>query len=445
MEIWEKAVEALQTRIKPYDFTHWIRPISVASFDDEQGRILLRVPDDSHGRWLEEHFLQAISETLEQLTETSYEVKFEVQQQSLDLITQHPGPQSEPPTEREHTRRCPNLVRRYRFDSFVDGPNSRFALTAAKAVSEQPGHRYNPLLIYGGVGLGKTHLLHAIGHAAWEQDPSIRVRYVSSETYVNDLITAIRTHGMDAFRANYRDQCDVLLIDDIQFIAGKGRTQEEFFHMFNTLHAANKQLVMTCDQMPNAIPELEERLKSRLQWGLIADIKPPCFETRVAIVEGKAIEDGISLPSSVAMFLARHIDRNVRELEGALMRLEAHAKLLKSPIGLDMARDILGDIITPQQHQTSATEIIRAVCQAFEVSPSDLKGPRRHRHVTTPRQVAMYLIRELASASLPHIGSQFGGRDHTTVLNAIKRTNDVQKVNPLLRQRIDAIRTQLGS
>ena len=215
--------------------------------------------------------------------------------------------------------------------------------------------------------------------------------------------------------------------------------------MFNTLHAANKQLVMTCDQMPNAIPELEERLKSRLQWGLIADIKPPCFETRVAIVEGKAIEDGISLPSSVAMFLARHIDRNVRELEGALMRLEAHAKLLKSPIGLDMARDILGDIITPQQHQTSATEIIRAVCQAFEVSPSDLKGPRRHRHVTTPRQVAMYLIRELTSASLPHIGSQFGGRDHTTVLNAIKRTNDVQKVNPLLRQRIDAIRTQLGS
>jgi chromosomal replication initiator protein len=202
---------------------------------------------------------------------------------------------------------------------------------------------------------------------------------------------------------------------------------------------------MTCDQMPNAIPALEERLKSRLQWGLIADIKPPCFETRAAIVERKAIEDGIELPTDVAMFLARHIERNVRELEGALMRLEAHAQLLKAPISLTMAKDVLGDMITYDSHQVSAADIIRVVCQAFEVSPADLKGPRRHRHVTTPRQVAMFLIRELTSASLPHIGTQFGGRDHTTVLNAIKRITEVQKVNPLLRQRLQAIRTQLGA
>jgi chromosomal replication initiator protein len=303
--------------------------------------------------------------------------------------------------------------------------------------------RYNPLFLYGGVGLGKTHLLHAVGHEAIARNPAARVRYVSSETYVNDLIAAIRSGQMDRFRTRYRDECDVLLIDDIQFIAGKDRTQEEFFHMFNTLHSSHKQIVMTCDQMPSAIPHLEERLRSRLQWGLIADIKPPSFETRVAIVERKAAEDGIVLPKDVAMLLARHITRNVRELEGALMRLDAQARIFGQPIALETARTFLGDIVDGDLRRVSPQLIIKAVCETFEVTEAAMKGPRRHRHITQPRQIAMYLIRDLTDESLPRIGSLFGGRDHTTVLNALKRIEHLKSANPVLRDRVERLAREL--
>ena len=450
MELWDQTVAALQTTVKPYDFMHWIRPIECEEIDPERGEIVLKVPDVSHGRWLEEHFLDAIRQALSGVTAVEYAVRFEAGE--LELPTgkrparrrkQHTAPQLALDLEAALLPAQPDLVARYNFRTFIDGPNSRFALTAARSVAERPGTRYNPLFLYGGVGLGKTHLLHAIGRQALEDNPRARVLYVTSETYVNDLIGAIRTGTMDRFRTRYRDECDVLLIDDIQFIGGKDRTQEEFFHMFNTLHSSHKQIVVTCDQMPSAIPDLEERLRSRLQWGLIADIKPPGFETRVAILEGKAEADGIALPGDVAMLLARHISRNVRELEGALMRLDAQARIFRRPLDLALTQEVLGDIADSGLRQVAPATIIKSVTVAFAVTDADVKGPRRHRHVTLPRQVAMFLIRELTDASLPHIGSLFGGRDHTTVINALKRVERLIKADPDLRDRVDGLRREL--
>jgi len=441
LDIWDKTVETLRDSVKPYDFAHWIRPIRCSGVDPSTGYMVLNVPDASHGKWLEEHFMQRILDAVSELTDAPLRIRFESEERlSKECVQSAPLP-----LQTQSSVARPDLVERYRFESFVAGPNSRFALTAAQSAAEQPGNRYNPLFIYGGVGLGKTHLLHAVGHQALAQNPQARVLYVSSETYVNDLIGAIRSGQMDKFRTRYRDECDVLLIDDIQFIAGKDRTQEEFFHMFNTLHSSHKQIVMTCDQMPSSIPDLEERIRSRLQWGLIADIKPPSFETRVAILERKAAEDGINLSKDVAMLLARHITRNVRELEGALMRLDAQAKIFGQAIDLETTRTFLGDVVDSDLRRISPQVIIKAVCETFDVNESMLKGPRRHRHVTQPRQVAMYLIRELTDESLPRIGSLFGGRDHTTVLNALKRIEHLKSANPILRDRIARLAKELSS
>ena len=445
MDLWDKTVQALRTTVEPYDFVHWIRPIRCHRIDDARREIVLSVPDDSHGRWLEENFLGEIRRTLQRLAEADYDVRFRTSEATPTATPSAAADKATTPKPARPAAPPPELIARYRFDAFVDGPNSRFALTAARAVSDRPGTRYNPLFLYGGVGLGKTHLLHAIGHASLERDPRTRVLYVTSERYVNDLISAIRTDRMAAFRARYRDDCDILLIDDIQFIAGKDRTQEEFFHMFNTLHSSHKQIVMTCDQVPQAIPDLEERLRSRLQWGLIADIKPPTFETRVAILKGKADAEDMMLPDDVAMLLARHITRNVRELEGALMRLEAAAGVFGRPLDIELTQQVLGDLSEPSLRQVSADTIIKAVAHTFQVSITDLKGPRRHRHVTVPRQAAMFLIRELTDASLPHIGSLFGGRDHTTVINALRRISGLREADPLLRDRINALRRELSA
>lgn len=435
MDVWDKTVRALQATVEPYDFKHWIRPIRLESVDEASGEIVLTVPDDSHGRWLEDHFLSAIEETLSDVAMVPYRVQF------------RPQPEEVAAPWGGRTRRGasvpPELVDRYRFDAFVGGPNSQFALTASQSVSDCPGTRYNPLFLYGGVGLGKTHLLHAIGHAVLRADPSKRVVYVTSETFLNDLISAIRNGCMDLFRARYRDRCDVLLVDDIQFLAGKERTQEEFFHLFNTLHASHKQIVLTSDQVPQSIPDLEERLRSRLQWGLVADIKPPGFETRVAILKGKADADDLELDDPVAMLLAEHITGNVRELEGALMRLGANSRVFGRPISLHMAEDVLRDLAGARLRRISPERIIAEVSESFHVAISDLKGPRRHRHVILPRQVAMVLIRELTDASLPIIGQLFGGRDHTTVLNALRRIESLGKADPALLHRLEALRRRL--
>ena len=438
MNVWEDTVKSLQATVTPYDFRNWIAPIRCSDIDLSSQQMTLIAPDDAHARWIEEHFLEAIVDTLRELTSQDFSVVLDTGDRSPV-----PGADVQQPQGLDTIPMQPDLVARYRFNTFVGGPNSQFALTAARAVADNPGQSYNPLILYGGVGLGKTHLLHAIGHEILERNPRARVLYVTSETFLNDLISAIRNDRMDLFRARYRDRCDVLLVDDIQFIAGKGRTQEEFFHMFNTLYSSHKQIVLTSDQVPQSIPDMEERLSSRLQSGLIADIKPPGFETRVAILKGKAEADRLELPDDVAMLLAQHITRNVRELEGALMRLGANSRVFGRPITLRMAEELLGEVASPSRPAIAPKTIIDLVSEDFHIGLPELKGPRRHRHVTIPRQVAMYLIRELTDASLPVIGSLFGGRDHTTVINALKRMEALRAADPDLRRRIDALKMRL--
>jgi chromosomal replication initiator protein len=452
LDLWKKTLESLQHTVEPYEYQQWIAPIRCDEIDDAQQKIVLSVPDDSHGRWLEEHFVSEIKNTLRTFTHSDYEVRVTADAQPIEPhrrnadLGGHPDQDANGAALGPHRLQrapSPKLIGRYRFEAFVDGPTNQFAMTAARAVAEHPGRRYNPLFIFGGVGLGKTHLLHAVGHAAMHNNPDARVLYVTSEMYVNDLIAAIRTDKMQAFRARYRDNCDVLLIDDIQFIAGKDRSQEEFFHMFNTLHSSHKQIVMTCDQLPQSIPGMEDRLRSRLQWGLIADIKPPGFETRVAILKRKAESDHIILNDDVAYLIARHVTRNVRELEGALMRLDASARMMHRPIDEDLTREVLGDLVGDILRRVQPDAILRAVCTEFKVTLAEIKGPRRQRTVTVPRQIAMYLVRELTEESLPQIGQLFGGRDHSTVINSLKRVEQMRDGNPDLRSRIDRVQRQL--
>jgi chromosomal replication initiator protein len=455
-ELWNKALQGLQEVVEPWDYTHWIQPVQCDAIDEQEREIVLSVPDESHGRWVADHFASFIHQQLKKLTDEDYRIRYTTYEDpAAEAPTLPPVAVSDvqvatrvtaapvPPELAVATIERPILTERYRFESFVDGPTNQFAMTAARAVAEHPGTRYNPLFIFGGVGLGKTHLLHAVGHAVLDRNPRARVRYVTSEVFVNDLISAIRTDKMQFFRTRYRDQCDVLLIDDIQFIAGKDRTQEEFFHLFNTLHGSGKQIVLTCDQLPQSIPDMEDRLKSRLQWGLIADIKPPGFETRVAILKSKSELEGVDLPDDVAMLVARHVTRNVRELEGALRHLLATAKLMARPLDVALVHDALGNILGERLQKISPDAIVKAVTNELKVTLTDLKGPRRHRNITVPRQIAMYLVRELTDESLPQIGQLFGGRDHSTVINSLKRVEALRDANPEIRAQIDRIRRSL--
>jgi chromosomal replication initiator protein len=310
------------------------------------------------------------------------------------------------------------LLPKYTFANFVVGASNQFAHAASKAVANQPGDHYNPLFIYGGVGLGKTHLVNAIGHQILDAAEEARVVYLSSESFMNELIAALRRDRMDEFKARFR-RIDVLIVDDVQFLAGRERTQEEFFHTFNSLYDSHHQIVLTSDKFPKEIPELEERLRNRFEWGLIADIQPPDIETRVAIVEKKAEQEAIELPQEVALFLATNIDSNVRELEGSLTRLGAFASLNKCPITVDFAREVLQSVLRDRGDRAITIESIqKAVCDFFRIRPTDLRSKRRTRTVALPRQVAMYLCRRYTDASFPVIGDRFGGRDHSTVIHA---------------------------
>jgi chromosomal replication initiator protein len=310
------------------------------------------------------------------------------------------------------------LLPKYTFDNFVVGASNQFAHAASKAVANQPGDHYNPLFIYGGVGLGKTHLVNAIGHQILDGAEEARVVYLSSESFMNELIAALRRDRMDEFKGRFR-RIDVLIVDDVQFLAGRERTQEEFFHTFNSLYDSHHQIVLTSDKFPKEIPELEERLRNRFEWGLIADIQPPDIETRVAILEKKAELEGIELPQEVAIFLATNIDSNVRELEGSLTRLGAFASLNKCPITVDFAREVLQSVLRDRGDRAITIESIqKAVCDFFRIRTTDLRSKRRTRTVALPRQVAMYLCRRYTDASFPVIGDRFGGRDHSTVVHA---------------------------
>jgi len=316
------------------------------------------------------------------------------------------------------------LSPRYTFDTFVIGSGNRFAHAAAMAVAEAPARAYNPLFIYGGVGLGKTHLLQAIGLYVLHRQRLLRVAYVSSEKFTNELINSIRDDKTLDFRSRYRN-VDVLLIDDIQFLAGKERTQEEFFHTFNTLHESSRQIIITSDRPPKEIPTLEDRLRSRFEWGLIADIQPPDIETRIAILRKKAEMDAIAVPDEVAEFIAQRIRSNIRELEGALVRVAAYARLTRSPMTVDLATEILKELLPPTYPKPLSIPIIqKTVAEYFGIRIEEMRAKRRTKGVAFPRQVAMYLTRELTDASLPRIGEEFGGRDHTTVMHACERVKE---------------------
>jgi chromosomal replication initiator protein len=344
-------------------------------------------------------------------------------------------------TERRAVAIGSALSPRYTFDSFVVGASNQFAQAAARAVATQPGDHYNPLFIYGGVGLGKTHLVSAVAHAVLDADPTKRIANLSADAFMNDLIASLRRDRMETFKNRFR-QVDVLILDDVQLLAGRERTQEEFFHTFNALYEQRKQIILTSDQVPKDIPELEERLRNRFEWGLIADIQPPDIETRVAILERKAELESILLPTPVALFLAEHIASNVRELEGVLTRLGAHASLSGQPISVDYARDVIRSSVRPLRAQVTFDTIVSAVCERFALRPVDLRSRRRSKHVAQPRQVAMYLCRQLLNASLPHIGELFG-RDHTTVLHAVTTTARRLKDDVGLQATVSAIEHEL--
>jgi len=334
---------------------------------------------------------------------------------------------------------------KYTFDTFVIGSGNRFAHAASLAVAEAPAKAYNPLFIYGGVGLGKTHLMHAIGHYVLEQNPSAKVVYLSSEKFTNEFINSIRDNKAVEFRNQYRN-VDVLLIDDIQFLAGKEQTQEEFFHTFNTLHEESKQIVISSDRPPKEIPTLEDRLRSRFEWGLITDIAPPDLETRIAILRKKAKADGlIDIPNEVMLYIANQIDSNIRELEGALIRVVAYSSLVNTDINIDLAAEALKDII-PNTRPRAVTilDIQKSVGEHYNVRLEDFTAKKRTRSIAFPRQIAMFLSRELTDASLPKIGSEFGGRDHSTVIHAHEKISKMLKDDEALQQDLQEIKNALG-
>jgi len=433
---WEAALGQLQLELPRATFDTWVRDAELLTYED--GTFVLGVRNAYARDWLEQRLRGTFGEVLSGLAGRTVEVRFVLWQGEpaaddapLPVAEATPPPRSAPA----------NLNPRYSFDSFVVGPGNRLAHAAALAVAENPARAYNPLFLYGGVGLGKTHLLHAVGLACISA--GLRALYVSSEEFTNDLINAIRTHATDAFRERYR-RIEVLLIDDIQFIAGKESTQEEFFHTFNALHGQEKQLVISSDRPPKALVTLEERLRSRFEWGLIADIQPPDFETRMAILRSKAERAGRSVEPEFLEIIARRVQSNIRELEGALTRLLAFADLS----GLALTPELVESTLSDLQSRTTAVtpdRIIAAVAEHFGVDVDRLLSTDRSRQVALPRQVAMYLIRQGTDASLPKIGEVLGGRDHTTVMYGLDKIGGLLETDESLRRKVAAIREALYS
>lgn len=405
--IWKQLLVQLEPQINRQSFETWLKPTSLISISGKD--VHVSVPNRFFGEWIKEHYYPQIQEALEkELAEEGLRIHFVVDEKG------------EAPGSPERERRKGNLNPRYTFDSFVVGSSNQFAHAASRKVAERPGTSYNPLFLYGGVGLGKTHLLSAIGNFVFNRDPHLRIAYLSSEQFTNDVINSIRYDKMIEFRNKYRN-VDALLIDDIQFIAGKERTQEEFFHTFNTLYEANKQVVISSDRSAKEMSDIEERLRSRFEMGLIADIQPPDLETKIVILRRKAEVEGIPLPNDVALLLATHIKTNIRELEGALIRLGAFSSLTGQEITVEMAKRVLRDTIQEKKRVVTIEDIQRAVAERFQIKLVELKSKKRTKNLVTPRQICMFLCRELTSLSFPEIGKHFGGKDHSTVIHACKQ------------------------
>jgi chromosomal replication initiator protein len=451
-QIWSQVQEELRFQLAKRTYDMWLKNTSVVSADG--GTFRIGVPSKLAKDWLEDRFSGLIQETLQAVTGSEVDIDFVIAPSGHRPAhamfdgdedgSENGHENGADPVMDVRTVVAPSeLNARFRFSSFVVGHNSQFAHAAAKAVAEAPGDSYNPLFLYGGVGLGKTHLMHAIGHEVHDRFPRKRVVYLTSEQFTNEVISSIATARMGEFRHKYRT-VDVLLIDDVQFLAGTDRTKEEFFHTFNALHEINKQIVISSDRPPKEIPTLEDRLRSRFEWGLIADIQPPDFETRLAILHSKLGDGGTLIPEEVLSFIAHKVQRNIRELEGALTRIQAFAAVHQRQIDEEEAARLLSDIIPAGTRKPINVERIQAlVADYYNVTLDDMKGKRRDKHIVFPRQVAMYLVREETPSSLPAIGKAFGGRDHTTALHSIEKIANELKEDERLRYEVQSIREKL--
>lgn len=465
-QLWEQALGEAEKMLSKPSFETWLkstRPVAL-----KENTIVVEVPNDFTKDWLETRYKELLLDVVKQVSNCSYSINFVSTpsvhgDSSLQLTASGEGNGQQQKEanyiSREKTQSSPSgqsgsavkvsrpehsLNPKYTFESFVVGACNKLAHAASLAVSEAPARAYNPLFIYGGVGLGKTHLMHAIGHFVQKNHHHTNVLYLSTEKFTNEFINAIRDNKTVDFRNKYRN-IDVLLIDDIQFLAGKEQTQEEFFHTFNALHENNKQIVVSSDRPPKDIPTLEDRLRSRFEWGLITDLHPPDLETRIAILKKKAVLEGVNLPNEVINFIATKIETNIRELEGALVRVMAFSSLNNAPISLEITNEALKNVIVENKNHATIEGIIKTTAQYFGISAEDIQAKKRSKNVAFPRQVAMYLARELTENSLPKIGEKFGGKDHSTVIHAHKKIVKEINKNPEIKDIIDYLTSTIQS
>ncbi len=440
-QVWRAALGELQVSLSPANFETWLKDTALVSVDESRFRVA--VPNGFAKDWLETRYRSLIAQTLARIVGYSVNVEFEVREGLTTAAGDAPATAASVRLEPGRVGGeggTTNLNPRYTFANFIVGSANRLAHAASLSVAERPGHAYNPLFLYGGVGLGKTHLMHAIGNQVIAKFPRKRVVYATSEKFTNEFIASIQQGKIDEFRARYR-RIDLLLIDDIQFIADKERTQEEFFHTFNAIHEDGKQIVMSSDRPPKAILTLEERLRSRFEWGLIADLTAPDLETRIAILRAKAEEGALPITSDVIEFIARKVVSNIRELEGALNRIIAFASMGATPISIELAQAVLSNVLyNPKKRQVTPERIAKAVSDYYSVPLDVLQGQKRDKSIVMPRQIAMFLMREETDVSLLRIGAELGGRDHSTVLHACDKITRESAVNDELRREIAAVR-----
>jgi chromosomal replication initiator protein len=444
---WGTVLSHLKTKVSDQVYETWLRPLRFVS--REGSLLLVATPHKFFKQWIEENYMPELEEAARRELGGNVAVEIVVGGEEEGEGERSTSPPDLSLDDRRDAKapkprtRNGELNPRYTFDRFVVGAGNQFAQAASYAVANDPAKSYNPLFLYGGVGLGKTHLLHAIGNLTQERNPGVRVCYITAEKFTNELVFCLRTNRMPDFKEKYRN-VDMLLVDDVQFIAGKQRTQEEFFHTFNDLYSSRGQIVVSSDKFPKEIPDLEERIQSRFEWGLVADIQPPDLETRIAILNRKAEADQIPLPPEVSLFLATMIKNNIRELEGSLIRIGAHASLTKREINMDLAREVLSRLLESSVREISPDAILKAVSEHFGVKVSDLRSGRKHKVVALPRQIAMFLTREMTKCSFPDIGQRFGGRDHSTVMYAVKMIEKKSKDDVSLRNSIETLRKSIN-
>ena len=417
---WDEVLKRIEKKSNPQVF-FWFSPLKAIT--ESENTLVLMAKNEFDKDWIENHYLEFIADTVKEIYGIDVEVKIISEDSDHNQEDSTHSRKVNKQTERKSDLFTGFLSPNYTFDRFIVGPSNQFAHAASTAVARKPGESYNPLFIYGGVGLGKTHLINAIGNSVLKSTSNMaRVCCISAEHFTNQVINSIKSNKMEEFRNRYRFGCDVLLIDDIQFIAGKESTQEEFFHTFNTLYESKKQIVLTSDKSPKDMSYLEERLRSRFEWGLITDIQPPETETRIAIIKNIAESQGILLPNEVGLYIAKNTTSNIRELEGTLTNIIAHAKLLNAEISLDLAKEVLKNIVKNQDNRFVTIESIqKEVANYYGMRVQDLKSERKQKNIAVPRQVTMYLVRRYTGASYPEIGEKFGGKDHSTVIHAVKK------------------------